>query len=208
MRRSPLRYAVRAAGAACLALLAASGAQASIPTLYHPKVGLADPGALVPAYPPASRTLNLVLNPGSINNSSGTICDSGNGDNVCGLYVEIDVGGDLTIASANSFTPSISGQLSANVVGNKKLRVAIVTTASPLAPAPIQLGTLQVLSGANGGAVLLTKVQTVDASLDLMSGAPHALAFLPEPGAVSQLAAGAAALALLARRHARRGGVR
>jgi hypothetical protein len=71
----------------CLGLLAASGAQASIPTLYHPLFGTNDPGAIVPTYPePAARTLNLVLNPGPIGNSSGTVCES-NGDNVCGLYV-------------------------------------------------------------------------------------------------------------------------
>jgi len=93
-------------------------------------------------------------------------------------------------------------------VGNKKLRIAIVTTASPLSPVPVLLGTLQVQSGTNGGAVLLSRLQTVDASLDLMNGAPRPLAFLPEPGFGSGLVASALALALLARRHARRGGVR
>ncbi|HEX5068441.1 MAG TPA: hypothetical protein VFY49_20130 [Myxococcota bacterium] len=56
--------------------------------------------------------------------------------------------------------------------------------------------------------MMLSKLQTVDASLDLMDGGPRPLAFLPEPGSSSQLAAGALALAWLARRHARRGGVR
>ncbi|HVH19801.1 MAG TPA: hypothetical protein VNF72_15995 [Myxococcota bacterium] len=202
MRRSFLGLA------ACCGLLVAAGAQASIPTLYHPQTGLVDPGAVVPSYPAAARTLNLVLHPGAIPNTSGTVCDSGNGDNACGLYVEIDVGGDLTIAGPSSFTSFISGQMSSNVVGNKKLRIAIVTTASPLSPVPVLLGTLQVQSGTNGGAVLLSRLQTVDASLDLMNGAPRPLAFLPEPGFGSGLVASALALALLARRHARRGGVR
>jgi hypothetical protein len=193
-----------------LALLVASGAQASIPTLYHPLVGNSDPLGVVATYQPGPRTLNLVLHPGGIANTSGTVCDNGNGDNVCGLYVEIEVGGDLTIASASSFTlsPTLSAQMSANVVNNKTLRLALVTTSSPLAPGPLPLGTLQIASGPGGGAVHVHKLQTVDASLDLMKGGPRPLAFIPEPAFSLQVAAGAAALAWLARSRARRGGVR
>ena len=185
--------------------LCASGARASTPTMFQND---AQPYVdRVPSYPPGSRTLGLVLNPGGVANTSGTICQSGNGDNVCGLYFEITVDGDLTIASESSFTPLVSGQISKKVIGGKTLRVAIVTTGSPLQPGAAALGNLAVTSGPVGGRVTLQKLQTVDASLDLMTGSPRALAFIPEPGACLQLAAGVLALAGLARRRAR-GGVR
>jgi len=194
------------AGLGIALALCAPGAGASTPTMFQSN---GPPYAdVVPSYPPGSRTLGLVLNPGGVANTSGTICATGNGDNVCGLYFEIAVDGDLTIASESSFTPLVSGQISKKVIGNKTLRVAIVTTGSPLSPAAAPLGNLAVTSGPVGGAVTLRKLQTVDASLDLMTGSPRALAFVPEPGAVLQLGAGIAALAGLARRRSRRGGVR
>jgi hypothetical protein len=88
------------------------------------------------------------------------------------------------------------------------LKIALVTTASPRPSGPSVLGTVSISSGPAGGAVQLRKLQTVDASLDLMDGGPRPLAFVPEPGFGSGLAAGAIALAWLARRRARRGGVR
>ena len=205
MKRWVALLSARAVLAIALALCA-SGARASTPTMFQ------SDGApyvdRVPSYPAGSRTLGLVLNPGGVANTSGTICSTGNGDNVCGLYFEIAVDGDLTIASESSFTPLVSGQMSKKVIDNKTLRVAIVTTGSPLSPSAAPLGTLAITSGPVGGAVTLRKLQTVDASLDLMTGAPRALAFVPEPGACLQLGAGVAALAALAHRRARRGGAR
>jgi hypothetical protein len=205
MTRRIALLTARAALGVALALPAA-GAHASTPTMFQSN------GApfvdVVPSYPPGSRLLGLVLNPGGVNNTSGTICSNGNGDNVCGLYFEIAVDGDLTIASESSFTPLVSGQVSKKVIGNKTLRVAIVTTGSPLSSGAAPLGNLAITSGPIGGAVTLRKLQTVDASLDLMTGSPRALAFVPEPGACLQLGAGIGALAALARRRARRGGVR
>ena len=207
MRRSTLRVALPAAAAA---LLFASSAQASVPTLFHTDSGppFVDPGSFVPPYPPGgTRTLNLVLNPGGVANTSGTICDTGNGDNVCGVFVEIKVDGDLTV-SDTGYTSLVSGQMSKHAPDPKTLRVALVTTSSPLPPGPILLGTLTVTSGPAGGTVRLSTLHTVDASLDLMSGAPRTLAYLPEPGFGLGIGAGAAALGLLGRRRSTRGGVR
>lgn len=202
MRRRALHFAV------CCGLLAVPAAQASVPTLYHPMVGLVDPGIDVPTYAAADRTLDLVLAPGTVANSTGTVCQNGNGDEVCGFYVEIEVDGDLAVDDSSFVMASLAGAQVSDHGDGRTVRIAIVTTATPLTATPTLIGTLNVQSGTSGGTVRLTKLQTVDASLDLMPGTPRDLAILPEPGVGSQLGAGALALAWLARRRARRGGVR
>jgi len=219
--RRPSVFALSSAALAAATLLLASSAHAqcpgtpknpvssgAYPTLFHTDQGppYVDHGT-VTYIQPAARTLNLVLNPGTVANTSGTICGTGNGDNVCGLMLDISVDGDLTL-SETGYTSLISGQLSKHALTSQRLCVAIVTTGSPLPPGPTLLGTLSVGSGPHGGAVKVSALQTVDANLDLKTAAPRALAFIPEPEFGAGLAAGLLALALLERRRARQGGVR
>src|SRR5262245_18887826 len=88
------------------------------------------------------------------------------------------------------------------------LRIALVATSSPLPTGPTRLASVAVSSGPRGGTIEVRKLQTVDANLELKPGDLRRLAAIPEPGFGSGLAACAAALAMLACRHARRGGVR
>lgn len=207
MRRSMARIGARAALAAWLGLLCAASAQAD-PTLFA-SIPLITPGAVVPLGLNGETTLTLVLDPGGVENSTGTLCETGNGDNVCGLFVEFKVvgDGDLTLSAAG-FTSLVPGQLSKHAPNAQTLRVAIVTTGQPLSHLKLPLGTLAVTSGPRGGTLEVSALQTVDASLDLRTGAvPRAIA-VPEPGFALGLASGVTALGLLSRRRAQRGGVR
>jgi hypothetical protein len=220
MSRNTSLFLCRAALGALGALLALAQApaHASQPALFHsPGDTGQDPGTLVPPLQPGgSHTLYLYLHPGSVASSGGcnasTCGGSGTGDETCGLNFEVLVDGDLELTGFSSSFGQLSSMLD-DVDDNgvdETLRVAIVTTNPPIcAQQATRLGTLTLTSGTAGGTVELKKLETADADLELKSGvAPRDLAFIPEPGAWQQLAAGAVALAALARRRARRGGVR
>jgi hypothetical protein len=191
--------------------LVSGSAQASTPRLFHsPGDTGNDPGTLVPPLGPnATRVLNLWLDPGNVFSPCGpsTCGSTANGDVTCGVHFEIEVGEDLTILPLpNSLTlESQFDQTSARIDG-KKLRVAIVTTADPICAAPTRLGSLAILSGPVGGTVTLSKLETVDASLDLQTGGARDIAFIPEPSLALQLAAGVSALTLLSRQRSKRSG--
>lgn len=210
------RWVSRAALAALAAALAAGPASASIPTLFHsPSDTGQDPGALVPPLAPnGTRTLYLYLNPGNVVSAGGcnpgTCGGGGLGDETCGLNFEIRADGDLDLTSFTSSFGQISSMLADENGDNRKdvLRVALVTTNPPMCAVSTRIGTLTLASGPVGGNVSLSKLQTVDASLDLQNGAPRNIGFVPEPGALLQLGVGATALAWLARMRARRGGMR
>jgi hypothetical protein len=201
------------AALACLALVYASaaGAQEPPPTLAHAAGSGPYPESPPPptTYLPGDHTLNLVLYPGGADSPGTGLCQNALGDRVCGVFVEIEALGDVTFPS-NGFTDHTSAQTSSKVSPDGKwLRLAMVTTASPLDDDASRLGTLAFHGGNGGGSVKFRKVQIVDASLDLRGGNEEGtIAVIPEPGFGSGLAAGALALAQLARLRARRGGVR
>jgi len=200
------------ARALLFAALAVAPAQASQPTLFHsPSDNGVDPGALVPPLQPnGTRTLYLYLRPGGVaTDNDGQLCNGGagglggNGDETCGVHFEIRVDGDLSILS---FTPQV-GQVSSRIEpGSRTLRTALVTTAPPLSAGTTRLGTLTIQAGPVGGTAQLSKLDTVDADLDLQTGAPRTIAFVPEPAFALQLAAGICALSLLSRHRSPRRG--
>lgn len=198
------------------AALALSPAHATQPTLYFsPGDTGQDPLTPPPLAPNGTRTLYLYLKPGPVTSAGGcnasTCGGSGVGDETCGVNFEVRVNGDLELTTFTSPFGQVSSKLD-DTDGNtieEIARVAIVTTNPPIcAVQSTKVGTLTLTSGPAGGTVSLTKLQTADADLELKNGAPRDLAFVPEPGASLQLAAGATALAGLALRRARRGGAR
>ena len=191
------------------ALLAmAPGAAVADPTIFFDDTGLGNP----PSDPPVLsvqggvQPVELYLDPGSlVTSNGGDLCQSGtglggDGDETCGAHFEVSVSGDLSIVD---FTDH-AGTLEANIAPTgQRLSVALVTTLDPLPAGPTLIGTIQVdTSGSFGGTGRLEMLQTVDADLELQTGVPRILFFVPEPDLAIGLIAGALLLALLARRRA------
>jgi hypothetical protein len=196
------RWSAALAGASGALLLALPGTAAP-PSLYHsPGDTGVDPGALVPALPNTGpRTVFLYLNPGpTATSNGGEVCDvgpgelGGDGDETCGEQFRLVVTGGLSIVS---FTPAPGVGGIRSMSTGTAFSAAIVTPVDPIAVGPQRIGTLAI-SGANGSAQL-ELLETVDASLDLQTGAPRQLFFVPEPDGRLLVLAGVAGLAGLAR---------
>jgi hypothetical protein len=95
--------------------------------------------------------LDIVISPGTVSNSVGTVCVDGNGDELCAADVEIEITGDQ--GSITGFSPAsgIIFELDP-VLPTKKLRLNLLQSITPPAISPPQsLGLLSVdiLSGAS-----------------------------------------------------------
>jgi len=190
------------------AALVASAATAA-PKLYHSPGDTGIAPADTPSLPlGGTPVLYLYLDPGSVPTSNGgTPCNGGiggmggNGDETCGVNFEVRVSGDLSIMN---FNPDSIGMEEFTLTGDT-LKVAIVTTNPHLSAVPTRVGTMQIdTSGPQGGTGNLVMLQTVDADLELKTGAPDELFTVPEPGFLSLLLPGAGLLAFLARARIRR----
>ena len=202
--RAGSRIALACASAWLSGVLVVAPALASTPTLYHSTNGV-DPNPQIPVLAPNGiHTLSLYLMPGGVDTmNGGAICNDGagglggDGDETCGVHFEILVDGDLEILS---FAPSVGQASSMIAPDGKKLTAALVTTSAPLSQNATLLGTLSLDSGPVGGAAEVAMLETVDANLDLQTGSPRDIVYVPEPRLLLLLAGGLCALVPLARR--------
>jgi hypothetical protein len=96
--------------------------------------------------------LDIVITPGTVPNSLGTVCVDGNGDELCAADVEIEVTGDQGSISGFSPAGGIVFEPDPVLPGTKKLRLNLLQSVTPPAISPPQsLGILSVdiLSGAS-----------------------------------------------------------
>jgi hypothetical protein len=96
--------------------------------------------------------LDIVITPGTVPNTVGTVCVDGNGDDLCAADVEIEITGDQ--GSITGFSPASGIIFEPDPVlpGTKKLRLNLLqsVTPEPISP-PQSLGmlTVEILSGAS-----------------------------------------------------------
>ncbi len=183
---------------ACLLLLASS-AFAGVPVLYHSP---ADDGARPTSTPvepgtPAV-TLFLYLDPGNLPSIGGSPCVDGDGDELCGWKLDLQVSGS---ASVQAFLPDAAQDVVAKTTSQGVVATGGDAIAGELGP--IRLGELALDVVANDWSVSLGRGSAVDASFGLMELPPAPIA-VPEPGADSALVAGAIALLGVSRVRGRR----
>lgn len=205
MRPRPLgvrRVLGRRATAALLTaslLLAASAARAAAPVLYHSP---ADDG-LTPPTPPIEPavpqvTLFLYLEAGTTPTATGSVCDDGDGDELCAWEWALHAHGDASIAG---FVPDPARDVVVRTQGTQIAAVGGDAIAGELGP--IRLGALDLDVASNAWSVTLTRGSVVDAGFALAALPAGQTIAAPEPS--GGLAIAAAMLAGLARRRGRAG---
>ena len=150
-------------------------------------------------------TLGLYLETGpeaSFTTGNQIICEDALGDEVCGLQLEIEAAGDVTIQSFSP-APGVGGETRWRLSSPDRIRILRINVLEDgdLAPpgAPLRLGTLQIDVSGSAGFLRTRSGETlgVDARLDstvVRTALP--LVAVPEPGAVAMTLAGAGLIAL------------
>jgi hypothetical protein len=96
--------------------------------------------------------LDILITPGTVANSVGTVCVDGNGDELCAADVEIEITGDQGPITGFSPAGGIIFEPDPVLPGTKKLRLNLLQSVTPPAVSPPQaLGILSVdiLAGAS-----------------------------------------------------------
>ncbi len=136
----------------------------------------------------------LYVSAGTTASSAGTACDTGTGNEVCGIEVLLTATTGLTFVG---FTPDGAADVVTNLSATSFMLGALDTQAPT--PGPTRLGVLQV-NAVSGGGVDIESGEWVGADLSSTTIAPDTLVSVPEPGEVALLVAGLGLLLGLARR--------
>jgi hypothetical protein len=174
-------------GFAGLALAAAS------PVVYHSPAMNGDNPGTPHVLDELTETLELYYSPGPMVPSSGEVCLNGDGDEICGITIEIQSSGDVTL---DVFTEELSNDLVVNFFQPNSLKINRIngTTGDAV---PIRLGTLQVSVGASGGDIwVTTSSEAVGAALQDLNVLDNGTIATPEPGVVISIALGVVAICL------------
>jgi len=179
------------------ALLAGPTAAAP-PALYH---SAADDG-VVPASPPVEMgvpmvSLFLYLDAGAAPTTAGTVCEDGDGDELCAWEWSLIANGDASIAG---FVPDPARDVVFRLQTTQIAAVGGDALAGELGP--VRLGTLDLTVASNAWSVTLARGSTVDASFTLAALPAGETIAAPEPSGA--LFAGLLALPCLARRRFRK----
>lgn len=178
-------------GFAGLALAAAS------PVVYHSPVGMngVNPGTPHVLDEP-TEMLELYYSPGPMGTTLGETCLDGNGDEICGITIEIQSTGDVMF---QSFNEDLSNDLVVNFsppTNSLKINRINGTTGDPAAMG-VRLGSLQVSVGASGGDISVsTTSEAVGASLQDLNVEDNGTIATPEPGMAISVALGVLAICL------------
>jgi hypothetical protein len=142
--------------------------------------------------------LELYIDPGTVvTDNGGTVCEDGNGDELCAADVVIVVTGEAEITA---FAPAggIIFEPDPVPLGTKTLRLNLLQSISPPSPSPQPLGvvTVNVFPEANhtNPVKIVASGQAVDAGGTLI-GIPSVV--VPEPSVIVLLLSGALGLAAL-----------
>jgi hypothetical protein len=191
-RRSPRLLPVVVASA----LLCAAPAIAT--QVYHSPNDDGQPAAGPPSVPAGgARPVYLYIDGGPSASAPGTACDTGTGSEVCGYTLTLTGLAGLTLAG---FTPDPGADL-LHDADSLELRINGLDTAAPT-PGPKRIGELLV-NAPTGGSLELTIGEVIAADLSSENLASGEIVAVPEPGALLQLACGAALLGCLGHRRAR-----
>jgi hypothetical protein len=174
-------------GFAGLALAAAS------PVVYHsPAMNGDNPGTphVLDEY---TETLDLYYSPGPTATATGEICLDGDGDEICGITIEIQSTGDVTL---DVFNQELSNDLVVNFSPPNSLKINRINgTAGDTVP--IRLGSLEVSVGTTGGDISVTSgSEAVGASLQNLLVLDNGTLAAPEPGFAISIALGVLAIVL------------
>jgi len=192
MTKLSLRFGLPMAilcGFAGLALAAAS------PVVYHsPTMDGNNPGT-AHTLDEYTETLDLYFSPGPTATGTGEICLDGDGDEICGITVEIQSTGDVTF---DVFNEDLGNDLVVNFSPPNSLKINRINgTSGDSADTAIRLGSLQVSVGTSGGDIsVATSSEAVGATLQTLAVIDNGTIATPEPGLAISLALGALAICL------------
>lgn len=182
------------------ASLAASGiaAAAAPPVVYHsPAMNGDNPGTPYDITN-VTDTLDLWYRPGATSTATGTACLDGDGDEICGITVEIQASGAVTL---DNFSEHVASDLVYNFSPPTLTINRLNGTDGDDADVAIRLGSLDVSAGIGTGDISLVagESEATGAALQTLAVNDNGMIAVPEPRVVIGLAVAALVLVGLTR---------
>jgi hypothetical protein len=200
MRPQGVRIGVATGAALWLSMaLALQPASAQATQVFHSPADNGAPAAGSPTIAEGGvQSVFLYVDGGALASAGGTVCDTGQGDEVCGFSLTLTGLGGLTL---NSFSPDGA----ADLVVNQSTGQIVINGLDPVAPTPgpNRVGELFV-NAATGGSVEMTGAEVIGADLQSEIVPTSTLVTVPEPSAALGWASGLALLGALRGRRATR----
>jgi len=170
---------------------------AQSPVVYHsPAMNGVNPGT-PHSIVDVTDTLELYYSPGPTATTTGEVCLDGNGDEICGITVEILATGSVALVT---FNEDVSNDLVVNFSppGSLKINRLNGTVGDS---GPIRLGSLDITAGVGTGDIsVATTSESTGASLQTLAVLDNNTIAVPEPAVLIGLWVGVSALGFAARR--------
>jgi hypothetical protein len=165
---------------------------AQIVVFHSPNNDGMDPGGMVPIESAESVTLHLYIdNPGAAT-ATGTVCEDGDGNELCGYDLTLEALGGFEFTGFNEVA-NTSYSLT-----DHRVRLNVVEAIDGIS-GPAYIGDL-IVTAISGTTVDLSRGQALDASLSLIDIAPRSLiSLVPEAGFLPLLGSGLLLLLALGR---------
>ncbi len=179
--------------AAALALLVASSpAGAQIAVFHSPNDDGVDPGGTISIPPSASATLHLYIdNPGT-GTATGTVCEDGDGNELCGFDLTLEALGGIQFLTFSEVADT------AHSLTSTRMRLNVVEAISGVS-GPIHIGDLTI-DASVGTTVDLSGAEALDAALGSVPIADKSLISVPDAGFLPLLGSGLSMLLGIRRR--------